>query len=263
MDTNANPDYAIIDRAGISGFLFFPRPDHSKTPPGATDYLIEVESEVRVSARFYAFDTAAPTILYYHGNGEVVADHDGIAPFYQDAGANLFVVDFRGYGASSGRPTFASLVTDAHAVAQEFHRLLDDQGYSEKRYVMGRSLGSHPALEIAARLPEHFHGLLIESGAANLRRLAEMAGLDASSGQGRTLVEAHEAKIRSIQLPALILHGENDELIPLAHAAELHDLLTHRGAPELEIIPGAGHNDILWIGQEQYFTAIASFIART
>ena len=57
-----------------------------------------------------------------------------------------------------------------------------------------------------------------------------------------------------------MLHGESDDLVPLDHAAELYDLLagTER---ELVVIPGAGHNDILWLGQRRYFEAIRSFVA--
>ncbi len=262
MAADPSPDYALIDRSGAAGFIFFPRPDHGHPPPGATDHLVEVEPGISVGARFYAHDPAAATILYFHGNGEVAADHDGIAPLYREVGANLFVAEFRGYGASGGRPSFSSLVADAHPVAHTFHRILDEQGFTGPRFIMGRSLGSHPALEIAAHLPKRLEGLIIESGAANLRRLIAMIGADPEQGEGGALVEAHEAKVRSIRLPVLIIHGEYDELIPVSHAAELYDMLegTER---ELQVIPGAGHNDILWLGQDQYFDTVDAFIHRS
>ena len=121
---------------------------------------------------------------------------------------------------------------------------------------MGRSLGSQPALEVAARDGDRFHGVIIESGGGSIRRMLDRLGL-AGSEEGERLAAAHEAKIRSIRLPALLLHGEYDNL---DRAAELHDLLagTQR---DLVVIPGAGHNDILWLGQRQYFEAIRSFVA--
>jgi uncharacterized protein len=257
--TSQSPDYALIDRAGAAGFLFYPRRDTSQPPAGATDLMIEVEPGVSVAARFYSHDRGAPTILYFHGNGEIAADHDGIAPMYREIGLNLFVAEFRGYGKSGGTPAFASLVSDSHPVAAAFRRVLDEDGHTGRRYVMGRSLGSHPALEIAAHAAEGFDGLIIESGAANLRRLVGMIGMDAESGPGHELVTAHEAKVRSIRLPVLIIHGEYDELIPVTHAAELYDMLEGT-ARELQVIPGAGHNDILWLGQDQYFESIDSFV---
>ncbi len=258
--TESTPDYGLIDRAGPGAGIFYPRRDPSPAPAGATDLLLEVAPGVSLGARFYAADPALPTILYFHGNGEVAGDHDDIAPLYHDyAGANLFVVDFRGYGRSGGTPSFATLVSDGPAAAERFHAILDEAGFSGRRYVMGRSLGSHPALEIAARCPERVLGLVIESGAANLRRLAERMGVDAGSGEAAALIAAHEAKIAAIRLPVLLIHGERDDLIPLAHARVLHDLLagTER---ELLVIPGAGHNDLLWVGIAPYFEAIRSFI---
>jgi len=260
--TDSAPDYALIDRAGSSAGIFYPRGDSSHAPAGATDLLLEVAPGVSLGARFYASDPALPTVLYFHGNGEIAGDHDDIAPFYhQYAGANLFVVDFRGYGRSGGRPSFATLVSDGPAAAERFHATLDEAGFSGRRFVMGRSLGSHPALEIAARCPERFLGLVIESGAANLRRLAERLGGGAVSGEVAALVAGHEAKVAAIRLPALLIHGERDDLIPLAHARVLYDLLagTER---ELLVIPGAGHNDILWVGIGPYFDAIRSFVGR-
>ncbi len=254
------PDYALLDRGGASRQVFFPQPDHSPAPKGATDHRLAVEPGVELAARFYADDAAFPTILYFHGNGEVIGHHDEIARFYHEAGANLFVVDFRGYGRSSGRPTFATLASDAHPVAAGFHRILDEGGYSSRRFVMGRSLGAHPALEIAANAADGFSGLIIESGAAILRRLIGFLGASATAEETTALSDAHERKIRSIRLPALLIHGELDELVPLATAVALHELLAETRR-ELVVIPGAGHNDIVYVGLEEYFAAVAGFVA--
>ncbi len=263
MTAPGGPDYALLDASGQSASIFFPRRDVTSPPPGSADVQLPVEPGVAVAARWYAFDPGAPTVLYFHGNGEVASDHDDIAPLYKNIGLNLFVAEFRGYGASNGHPSIANLVSDAHPVVERFHELLDEQGFAAERYVMGRSLGSHPALEIAANLDERFRGLIIESGAANLRRMALRMGVDPEDGaEGQALVEAHEAKIRGIRLPVLILHGQRDDLVPLETAVQLNDLLegTER---ELVVIPGAGHNDILFVGYQQYFDSIAQFVERT
>lgn len=253
----ASPDYALIDRAGIGSTIFYPRADISLAPDGAEDLAIEVEPGVRLGARLYAFNRAFPTILYFHGNGEVVGDHDDIAPMYARIGANLLVVDFRGYGRSGGRPSFAALVSDGPAAARAFHGILDERGFGAYRLVMGRSLGAHPALEVAAHARDGFAALIIESGAGNLQRLASRAG------QGEDLeelVDRHEAKIGSITLPALFLHGERDELIPVSSAAETFDLIGSE-RKELVVLDGAGHNDLLWLRPREYFAAIQSFLA--
>src|SRR5262249_157568 len=91
--------------------------DSSRAPQGAADHLIQGAPGVSLGARHYRGDIGSPTILYFHGNGEVVGDHDSIAPLYHRAGLDLFVVDYRGYGRSGGKPSFAALVEDAHPAA--------------------------------------------------------------------------------------------------------------------------------------------------
>ena len=251
----------MIDRAGAASAMFYRRSDPSPPPDGASDHMIEVGPGVHAAARFCAASAKQPTILYFHGNGEIAADHDALAPLYHGIGVNLFVAEFRGYGKSNGRPSMAALVGDGGTIAEAFHSHLNDQGFAARRFVMGRSLGSHPALDIAAREDARFVGLIIESGAANIGRLLDRAGL-AESARGRTLTAAHDAKIRAIRLPTLIIHGEQDELVPLDRAKELQTQLTS-AVVELLVIPRAGHNDLLWYGQQQYFAAIGALVKRT
>ena len=261
MANDSAPDYALLDEAGLGGAMFYPRPDDGPPPPGASDHLIEVEPGVALGARFYPTDPAGPSLLYFHGNGEVASDHDGIAPLYHEIGVNLFVAEFRGYGRSSGYPTFAALVGDAHPAVAYFHDLLDRGDFSEERHIMGRSLGAHPAIETAANAAERFRGLILESGAGNIRRSIERVGL-LDTERGGQLAAAHETKVGGITLPVLLIHGEVDTLVPLSAAEVTRDLLMSTTAT-IEVIPGAGHNDLLWVGREQYFDAIRSFVATT
>lgn len=253
------PDYALLDRAGLGRSAFYPRPDRAPAPAGCREHRFEVDPGVELLARLYEHDREWPTLLYFHGNGEVASDHDDIAPAYSEIGLNLLVVEFRGYGGSGGMPGFASLMADARTVAGAAQAWLESEGFRGPRLVMGRSMGALCAQEIAANAPEAFRGLILESGVGGLGRMAQRVAVDGNEAQ--RLVAAHEAKLRSIRLPVLMLHGERDQLILLSAAAEMYDLLatTER---ELVVIPDAGHNDILWVGFRQYFGAIRAFVAR-
>ena len=259
------PNYSLLDEAGLGGAMFYPRPNEGPPPAAASDHLIAVDSNltppVVIGVRHYLTDAAWPTILYFHGNGEVASDHDGIAPLYRDIGINLFVAEFRGYGDSTGTPTYATLVSDAHPVVAAFHHILDQLGCAEERYIMGRSLGANPALEVAANAADRFRGLIIESGAGNIRRYLARTGLE-DTELGGELAYAHEQKLRAIALPTLIIHGEIDILVPPSTAEALRDLLTGT-APTLEVIPQAGHNDLLWVGREQYLSAIDRLVQQS
>ena len=251
-------DYALLDRLGAGARMFYPRPDHTPPPPGARDLFVELAPNVRVASRFFPADPAYPTILLFHGNGEVAGDYDDLAPVYHQNQINLWVADYRGYGQSDGAPSFAALVADAHRVLDQFHAELDAGGFAECRLVMGRSLGAHPATELAARRPERLRGLIVESGATSLDRFARTAGENA---EVVALIAAHRAKLRAIPLPALVIHGQEDELIPAERALEFYNGLSVQ-PKELCIIPGAGHNDIWYVGFARYFAAVAAFVRR-
>lgn len=254
-----DPDYSLLDRGGLSAQIFFPRPDRSPAPAGATDHLVEVDDGVSIAARRYEVDRHGPTIVYFHGNGEVVGDHDGIAPLYHSIGANLLVFEFRGYGRSTGSPTIEHLVADGAACGRWAVEALDGDGFDGPRLVMGRSLGANPALEVAARVPG-YRGLILESGAGNVGRFIGRLGLSPSAELDR-LVAAHEAKLATITVPSLLIHGLADDLVPVDNALATAERLT---ASEVttELVEGAGHNDLLLVDPGRYIEAIARLIER-
>lgn len=251
-------DYALVDRLGIGRQMFFPRPDLSQARPGAEDFRIEVAPGVRVHARFHPASASSPTILFFHGNGEVVSDYDDVAEEYRASGLGFFVADYRGYGGSDGQPGFAVIIEDAHPIAARFHAVLDGRGSTGKRFVMGRSMGSHAALELAARGPAQFSGLILESGVGHLSRLVRFFSGRPVTPEAQAVFDAHAEKVRSIALPALVLHGQEDELVPVETAVEFHGMLTTPDK-ELVVIPGVGHNDIFYNGRDRYFAAVRAF----
>lgn len=255
------PDFSLLDRPHILAFLFYPRPDWSPPPEGAEDLTIPVADGVSLSARLYTADRDWPVILFFHGNGEVVADYDAIAPLYHGSGLNLLVVDYRGYGRSGGRPTVAALHADAHRVKAAAFAHLDANGYRAGRYLMGRSLGALPAVELAATDAGGFRGLILESGAAGMRGLRRFAAPGDDPAAWQALAAAQQARLAAISLPLLTIHGARDELVPLQRALETHELIGSADK-ELVIIPEAGHNDLLARGRERYFQALAGFVAR-
>ncbi|MDG2112413.1 MAG: alpha/beta hydrolase, partial [Actinomycetota bacterium] len=247
------------DRGGVSAQIFFPRPDRSPTPAGATDHNVEVDNGVSIVARRYETDNHGATIVYFHGNGEVIGDHDDIAALYHSIGANLFVFEFRGYGRSTGTPTIEHLVTDGAACGRRALELLDADGFDGPRLVMGRSLGANAALEVAARV-SGYCALILESGAGNIARFGNHLGLPPGAEFDR-LVAAHEAKLATISMPSLIIHGLADNLVPVDNALATAELLT---ASEVttEFVEGAGHNDLLLVDPDRYIEAIAGLAAR-
>lgn len=252
------PDYSLLDHLGIGEFIFYPRREWSPPPPGARDCPVPVAGGIDISCRFYPGAPTSPLILFFHGNGEVACDYDAIAPLYNREGAGLFVADYRGYGGSGGRPSFATMMADAHPIFLAFQQVAAS-AQNRTLFVMGRSLGSHSAVELACHYPDKIGGLILESGSANPVRLLRLLGFPLPPTSLQELEASYEARVRSLTLPLLILHGEWDELVPLGEAVRFYEAA---GSPQkkLEIIPQAGHNDIMLVGLEQYFGAIREFV---
>ncbi len=250
-------DYSVLDNPEASGRSFHPLRGWTDTPPGAVDYGITVDEDTTLSCRFFAVGRDNPTVLFFYGGGENVARYDDIAPLYNRIGANFFVADYRGHGASSGTPSFNAILSDAHAVLDWLVDAMQTLRFTGPLYVMGRSMGRHSAGELAVNAADRINGVIIESGRANLGRPAE--GLEPEVIQA--LEDDYQARFYSISIPALVIHGQWDESAPLADAVDMFNKLETTDK-HLEIIPGAGHNDLMYVDTRQYFTAVRGFMSR-
>ena len=247
-------DFSALDDISISMNAFYPRKNWSPAPPGAADYSVAVAPETTLSCRFFPAADTAPTILFFYGNGETANDYNDIARFYNQVGVNFFVADYRGYGRSTGWPSFTAMLGDAEKVLGYVEGMLDSGGYTGRIFVMGRSMGRHSAFELAANCGDRLGGVIIESGRPRLANF--VYGL--TPQQAQALEEAYLAKVTSITIPSLVIHGEQDTLAPVEQAVQMHELLQST-EKRLLVIPDAGHNDLLYHGLNEYFAAIKEF----
>ena len=250
---------AIDEQPALLQFLFYPRRWDRPAPPGAEDLLIPVEKDIAVGCRLYESAAGRPWILLFHGNGEIAADYEQIAPLYGEKKINLAVADYRGYGKSGGRPTFTAMVKDAPIIFQALRERLEDRNLREKPFIMGRSLGSISALELAAQYGELIPGLIIESGFISVIGLIRHLGLPDLGLDLGGIEEESRRKAAAIGIPALIIHGKADSLVPYSQAEDLHRSLGST-VKKLVPIPGADHNDVIFHDRELYFSAIEKFI---
>ncbi len=252
--------YELIDKSLLLSYLFYPRRQHSKPREGDFDLSVPVDSGIDIVCRAYPAAADGPWILYFHGNGEVVSDYDGIAPLYKNRQLNLLVADYRGYGASGGTPTFGDLVADARKIFMHLAANFPTEPKPDQWFVMGRSLGSISALELAAAYPALIKGLIIESGFISVADLIRHLGLP-SPGDLGDLEKYYCEMAAKINLSALVIHGERDRLVPLRLGRNLLEAL---GAKEKELvtIPLADHNDIMFTDSQKYMSAVEEFIGR-
>lgn len=229
--------------------------------PNVPSYSIEVEEGIKISCGFWTSDKESPSMLYFHGNGETAASYDWVAPFYNQKGINLFVADYRGYGSSNGKPTISNMLGDAHAIFKGFKEIIRKEGFKRSLLLMGRSLGSIPAIELALNYQDEIRGLIIESGAAsNFRHLWNFLRIneeEAILGEGSVFL--NKVKIRQVHKPTLVIHGEYDQIIPATEGEELYQ---SSGAKDkrILIIPKADHNDVMMMQPDLYFDTIEKFV---
>jgi pimeloyl-ACP methyl ester carboxylesterase len=251
-------DYSVLDRPDVLALLFHPRPEVPGRPAAgsARDVLIPVADDIVIGGRLHMAHPQGPNILFFHGNGEIVADYDDLGPVYNQMGINFLAVDYRGYGRSSGRPTVSAMMQDCHTIFDYVRYWLQDNHFEGPLVVMGRSLGSASALELAWQYPEQIDALVIESGFAYAGPLLQLLGVNLTAiGFEETEAFGHIDKIKAFKKPTLIIHAEFDHIIPFSDAQALFAACPAPGKTFLKI-PGANHNDIFVRGMTDYLAAI-------
>ncbi|WP_173980945.1 alpha/beta hydrolase [Magnetospirillum sp. UT-4] len=196
----------------------------------------------------------AATVVLFHGNAGTLAHRARKARAFLDAGFGMFLAEYRGYGGNPGKPSEEGLYADARAVMT----WLSNAGIpSAKVVVYGESLGSGVAVQMAAEA-ERLAALVLEAPFTSLPDLAPPYLLP---GSARLLmVDRYDnaAKIGPLEMPLLIIHGEQDGLVPAAMGRALFAAAT-AAEKELSIHPEAAHNDVWDLGGGE---AALDFLAR-
>ncbi len=257
---NINVDqYKVFDKDEITSFLFHPRKDNSLIASGIP-VQIPVDETVRIGAVLHHAGENNPFILFFHGNGEIASDYDDLAPFFTKQKINFMIADYRGYGTSTGKPSASSMIHDSHFVFSYTKKLMMEKGYTGKFIIMGRSLGSASALEIAQSYPDEIDAMIIESGFADVIPLLNLLGINtASAGISEDKAFMHTEKIKKCKMPTLIIHAERDHIIPYDDGKSL---FINSGSKNKKMltIPQANHNTIFAYGMEDYMKAVRTLI---
>ena len=252
-------NYEALDRPEVHAAVFHPRPDLEPTPNDShvTDHLIPVDQDIRIGARFHAHSATGTNLLFFHGNGEIVSDYDQLGPLFGKLDINLLAADYRGYGRSNGQPTVSAMMGDCHLILAYVQQWLAAEKYTGPLVVMGRSLGSASALELAAEHTDDIQGLIIESGFAFAGPLLRLLGVDLEAlGFKEADGFVNLEKIGRYRAPTLVIHAEYDHIIPFTDGMALYKASAAQDKRLLKI-EGANHNDIMMRGFDSYMASIA------
>lgn len=198
---------------------------------------------------------ARGTLLYLHGNGGNIGHRlDPIAVFHR-LGLNILIIDYRGYGASTGKPGEEGTYLDALAA---WDYLIQEKRHLPQRIVLfGESLGGSIAAWLAARQTPA--GLVLYASFTSVPELAQaLYPIFPASLLARYRYDTRAA-LASVRCPLLILHSPEDEIIPFSHGQAL--LAAAREPKQLVELRG-GHNDALLLSREVYSQAVGAFLQK-
>lgn len=226
------------------GQIYFPTSE--SLHPGAQTLWIESEGQ-----RIKVWVVARPggrALIYFGGNAEDVAGSiDRFVEAFPDR--SLFLVNYRGYGGSSGRPSEAGLRVDALAIFDHVQR-----DHSEVA-AMGRSLGSGVAVQLASARP--VDRLVLVTAYDSLVNVAReyFQWLPV----GMLLKDRYDSASRAgeVQAPVLLVIAGEDEIIPRARSEALAKAFAP-GQARVEVVPGVGHNTLDW--SPAYLEAVRGFL---
>lgn len=180
--------------------------------------------------------TASGTVFYLHGNGGSLRSWGDVAPSFTSRGYDVFILDYRGYGKSSG---VINSEEQLHADVAAAYAYFLQRRPAQPIYVYGRSIGTGLAVELARRHPPR--ALLLESPYVSLARLARHHYPWVPAWLLRYRL-ANDERLPQVLAPVHFFHGATDTTIPPQSSQELAALL--KEPKSVTIIDNAGHNDL-------------------
>ncbi|HEX3315140.1 MAG TPA: alpha/beta hydrolase [Gemmataceae bacterium] len=204
------------------------------------DVDLVTESSVKIHGWYLPCPNSERTLLYFHGNGGNLSHRGGsMVKLSKALDTAVFMVDYPGYGKSEGSTTEAGCYESATAA---YDWLIQTQNRDPTQLILyGASLGGAVAAELATRKP---HGVVVL--VKTFTSLPDVAANQYPFLPVRWLMRNRMAtidRIRSINSPVLIAHGDADHLIPFAHGQQLFAAALE---PKIFVrLPGQGHDESL------------------
>lgn len=187
----------------------------------------------------YQGDKAKPTILYFHGNAGNLGTQAKLVKPLMQAGYNVYMIEFRGFGGNAGAPTEMGLYSDARSALNDLKSL----GIAEQNIILyGRSLGTGVASKMAEEIDAK--GLILQAPFTSAPAVAKHRYPylpDIMRDKFDSL-----SRIKSITEPLFIFHGDADRTVPPYLTVELFEAANE--PKQLVVFPGGGHSNIFLIG---------------
>jgi fermentation-respiration switch protein FrsA (DUF1100 family) len=238
--------------------IFFPMKEMELNPRyiglAFEDVYLNSEDNIRLNGWFIPAENARRTILFLHGNAGNLSHRLEKITILNKLGVNIFIIDYRGYGRSQGKPDEAGIYLDARAA---YDYLLKERKVAPEQIILyGESLGNAVVIDLAAE--KKVGGVIIESGFSRGRDVVKSVYWFVPNFFFSNAFDSL-SKIKKVSGPKLFIHSRNDEIVPLRLAQKLYAAAD--GPKEFVEIIGS-HNTAYMDSKDEYTSGLASFIAK-
>ncbi len=237
--------------------VYFPQRNLEATPRERgllyEDVMLEADDGVQLHGWFVPRTGARGVVLYFHGNAGNISHRLARVALFHQMGLGVFILDYRGYGRSGGRPSEAGMYRDAAAA---WRYLTEARGIAAARIVLfGRSLGAAVAAELAARMRPG--ALVLDSAFTSLPELGqERYPWLPVKWLARQRYPTRE-HLRRVDCPVFVVHSRDDEIIPFHHGEQLY--AAARASKHFLAISG-GHNSAYFLTERVYADELGMFL---
>ena len=237
---------------------FFPFKGVQETPTAVGVQFVEHEIPTADGETLHAWWLEHPSpraqIVYWHGNGGNLSLWMPVLADLQMRGFSVLAVDYRGYGASTGKPSEAGLYRDGDAAIQYFASRLQKKDLPTIYW--GRSLGCAVASYTATKAAPA--GLVLESPFPDVAFLFANNPVMRFMSVFSTYRFATAKHLESYTGPLLVVHGDADSIIPFEAGKRVYERAPSR-VKTFAVLPGADHNDV-YASHPQYAATIDRFV---
>ena len=251
--------------AVFSGFMYANQPNmifyplkELRSAPSAwgMDYenvKLQTSDGVKLHGWYIPHENAKKTVLFFHGNAGNISHRGESVSIFHDIGLNVFIIDYRGYGKSEGKPTEQGLYDDARAAWLYLTETRSTPGTDI--ILFGRSLGGAVATRLASEVKTG--GLILESTFSSARDMAKYL-FPMLSHIIYVRFKFNTAEIiKSISQPILVLHSPDDDIIPYPLGKKVYEAANQ---PKQFLELKGDHNSGFMQSQPEYQQTISEFI---
>jgi fermentation-respiration switch protein FrsA (DUF1100 family) len=235
--------------------IFYPTKEVTSFPDRAgldfQDVFFKAAQNVELNGWFVPSKDAKYTVLFCHGNAGNISHRIEKLKFFNELGCNVFIFDYEGYGKSQGKPSEANLYRDARAA----YEYLLSRGIAQDQVIgYGESIGGAVIVDLASR--QTMKAVILDSTFTSVRDMTRYAYPFLPYWIFSSRFDS-EAKIRNIKVPKLIIHSQDDEIVPFQMGRKLFEASAQ---PKEFLKVQGGHNSNFFESAGSLRERISNFV---